>query len=770
MTTRKYDPDYTQRGPQPVSGEIILKTPDEIGTEIEQTGWKKYLMPIMAGVMVIMIGGMVYFAFAGGARNFQPQQMMFPLMFIMMGITVFAAKSGEGSKSIPEINTDRKVFLKYLTETRERVAKSAAQQVAFWSFHAPHPADLTGLISKKRQWSRQAGTTNSNEHQQQNKPVDYRDDLFLVTRVCTGTVPADDQLLRAEGEDGELAGPEAGPKPYLEPVQYMWLVKFLRTHGLIENCPKVISVKAHPTISVGGDTEGAKGLLRAMICHLALFHGPDVLQIRVLTDDPDDPDWAWLKWLPHVQHPTAKGKNGAQRWISPANDENIKDLMANGPHVRDNAPSGPYTVVLNLSGSTTYPREGRSGVTYITLGMARADYQMSVKRNGELHAASNAPGSTRTWDLLGNADSMSRAEASIFASRLAGWSITGEQLPTSKVVTEKPDTGFLAMIGAKTPDEVTHTRWREFPDNDRDRLRFKIGHTRPGGEVLHLDIKEGAEFGMGPHGIMIGTTGSGKSETLATLLLSGMADHTPEQLNYILCDFKGGVSFVGMENDPRVLAIITNMEKERDLLKRFKVVVRGEVHRREGILQAAGVSKFADYEEARQAGANLPPMPALFIVIDEFAELMDKYPDFLEMFNQIVTVGRALRIHLLLATQTLAKIATQWSKLEGNMSYRICLRTQSPSESNQVIGTREAYHLPPSGDEGAGYLKVGGEPPIYFKAAYTGGKWVDVAEKPTTTTEPTTDGQPQQTDDKPAKKTAADLVTAFTASSSREPA
>ncbi|WP_165736523.1 hypothetical protein, partial [Mycobacteroides abscessus] len=69
--------------------------------------------------------------------------------------------------------------------------------------------------------------------------------------------------------------------------------------------------------------------------------------------------------------------------------------------MRDNAPSGPYTVVLNLSGSTTYPREGRSGVTYITLGMARADYQMSVKRNGELHAASNAPGSTRTWDLLG---------------------------------------------------------------------------------------------------------------------------------------------------------------------------------------------------------------------------------------------------------------------------------------------------------------------------------------------------------------------------------
>ena len=97
-----------------------------------------------------------------------------------------------------------------------------------------------------------------------------------------------------------------------------------------------------------------------MLCHLALFHDPEALQIRVLTDNPDDPDWEWLKWLPHLHHNTAKGLNGPQRWISPNNVENIKDLLANGPHVRDAAPTGTYTVVLNLSGTTTYPTEGKA--------------------------------------------------------------------------------------------------------------------------------------------------------------------------------------------------------------------------------------------------------------------------------------------------------------------------------------------------------------------------------------------------------------------------
>lgn len=763
MTTRKFDPNYSHRGPKPVSGEATIATPEEIGEEIEQHGLQRYLLPVMAAVMVMMVLGMLYFSLSGGAKNFQPQTLMFPLMFVMMGLSVFAARIGSNSKSVPELTAERKRYLRYLTELRERVARSAARQVEFWSYHAPHPDDLSGLVGKRRQWSRQAITAaDTSEPQQQNKTRDYRDDLFLVTRVCTGTVPADDKLLR-EGEEGQLAGPDAGPKPYLEPVQYMWLVKFLRTHGLIENCPKVISVKDHPTIAIGGDPTRAAGLLRAMLCHLTLFHDPEALQIRVLVDDPDDPDWEWLKWLPHLHHGTAKGLNGPQRWISPNNVENIKDLLANGPHVRDSAPSGPYTVVLNLSGTTTYPTEGKAGVTYITLGATRAEYQLSVDSKGTLRHVSRAPGTSRTWEVLGTADSMSANAATIFASRLAGWSITGEQLPTAKAVAEKPDTGFLAMIGATTPDEVTPARWREFPDDDRNRLRFKLGHVRPTGEVQVLDIKEGSEFGMGPHGIIIGTTGSGKSETLATLLLSGMADHEPSQLNYILCDFKGGVSFIGMEDDPRVLAIITNMEKERDLLTRFRVVMRGEVHRREILLKEAKVSSFADYERARQNGANLPPMPALFVVIDEFAEMMNKYPDFIHIFDEIVSVGRALRIHLLLATQTIAKISNQWSKLEGNMSYRICLRTATASESQQVIGTREAYYIKQSGEEGVGYLKIGSEAPISFKAAYTGGPW-----KPPVPGDRHIDAEPTSAPT-PAKKPGP-AVSMFTADSSRTPA
>lgn len=773
MTTRRFDPNYTSSGPDPVSGEITVTGPEEIGEEVEQQGLQRYLMPVMAGVMVLMVVLMLTLSFSGGAKAFQPQTLMWPLMFVMMGATVLAARAGANSKSIPDINGERKTFLRYLTKLRERVATSAAQQIAFWSYHAPNPEDLCGaVVGKRRQWSRQpaASTSNSGEPQQQNKPADYRNDLFSVARVCTGTVPADDKLLQPEGEDGELVGPDAAPQPYLEPVQHMWMIKFLRTHALIENCPKVISVKAHPTISVGGAPERAAGLLRAMICHLAAFHGPDVLQFRVLTDNPEDPDWQWLKWLPHLHHPSALGQNGPQRWISPNNDENIKDLMGRGPHVRDSAPAGPYQVVINLDGKTTYPREGRAGVTYITLGMARSEYQLSVDSEGDLHHVSRAPGAKPVWELLGSADNMSVQTATTFARRLAGWSITGEQLPTTKAVVEKADTSWRAMIGVNDIREITPARWHPYADSDRDRLRFKLGHVRPTGELLSLDIKEGAEFGMGPHGIMIGTTGSGKSETLATLLLSAMADHHPDQLNLILCDFKGGVSFVGMENEPHVVAIITNLEKERDLVARFKVTLRGEIHRREEILREANeqvgdefnIVNFTDYEKAREAGYDLPPVPALFICVDEFAELMVHHPEFNEIFDMVVSVGRALRMHLLLATQTIQKIATQWQKLKGNMNYQICLRTQSAHESTEVIGTREAYYLPPKGDEGAGYLKVGGDAPIYFKAAYTGGVDSGPAPKPdpgAESADPTSPKKPSE----PKKR----MVSIFTATSSR---
>ena len=164
----------------------------------------------------------------------------------------------------------------------------------------------------------------------------------------------------------------------------MWVTKFLRTHGLIHDCPKLLQLRTFPTIAIGGDPDGAAGLLTAMICHLAVFHPPDLLQIRVLTDNPEDPNWAWLKWLPHVQHQTDTDAAGPTRLVFTRPD-GLSDLTARGPHTPDATPSGPYVVVIDLDRRQgRFPgRRSGPGSPCMTLGNHRGSaYRIRVDADG----------------------------------------------------------------------------------------------------------------------------------------------------------------------------------------------------------------------------------------------------------------------------------------------------------------------------------------------------------------------------------------------------
>ncbi|OZB80302.1 type VII secretion protein EccCb, partial [Microbacterium sp. 13-71-7] len=256
------------------------------------------------------------------------------------------------------------------------------------------------------------------------------------------------------------------------------------------------------------------------------------------------------------------------------------------------------------------------------------------------------------------------------------------------------------------------------PRLERDRLRVPIGQAEDGSPLI-LDIKESAQQGMGPHGLIIGATGSGKSEVLRTLVLALTLTHSPEQLNFVLVDFKGGATFAGMAGMPHVSAIITNLGSELSLVDRFQDALQGEVVRRQELLRAAGnFANVADYEKARRGGrTDLEPLPALLIVADEFSELLAAKPEFVESFVNIGRVGRSLQVHLLLASQRLEE-----GKLRGldtYLSYRIGLRTFSASESRAVLGVPDAYHLPP--EPGIGFLKSDTETMTQFRAAYVSG-------------------------------------------------
>ncbi|WP_420099759.1 FtsK/SpoIIIE domain-containing protein [Corynebacterium sp.] len=227
---------------------------------------------------------------------------------------------------------------------------------------------------------------------------------------------------------------------------------------------------------------------------------------------------------------------------------------------------------------------------------------------------------------------------------------------------------------------------------------------------VYLDIRESAQGGIGPHGLCIGATGSGKSELLRAVVTSFAHQHPPEELNFVLIDFKGGAAFAGMERLPHTSAVITNLSDEAVLVDRMQDSLLGELHRRQERLHAAGLATAAEYNR-RYPGT----MPALFVIVDEFSELLHARPEFAEVFAAIGRLGRSLQIHLLLASQRLEE--GRLRGLESHLSYRIALRTFSASESRQLIGSTAAYELPST--PGAAMLSSTGQ--VRFQAAYVSG-------------------------------------------------
>ncbi len=262
-------------------------------------------------------------------------------------------------------------------------------------------------------------------------------------------------------------------------------------------------------------------------------------------------------------------------------------------------------------------------------------------------------------------------------------------------------------------------QWDSLPPGRRraDSLRVPIGRSADG-DVLELDLKQAAEGGMGPHGVLVGATGSGKSELLRSLVGGLAARHAPEELAFVLVDYKGGAAFAELSRLPHVAGLITNLQRDLSLVDRMHSALIGEQERRQTMLREAGnLDDIVAYQARRDADPSIPPMPDLLVIVDEFAELLAARPEFIDLFVGLGRVGRSLGIHLLLSSQRLDE--GRLRGLESHLRYRLCLRTYSATESKLVLGTPDAYLLPSL--PGLGYLKVDTEIYVQFRAALASG-------------------------------------------------
>jgi DNA segregation ATPase FtsK/SpoIIIE, S-DNA-T family len=336
--------------------------------------------------------------------------------------------------------------------------------------------------------------------------------------------------------------------------------------------------------------------------------------------------------------------------------------------------------------------EGVAGVTVVDLSAslgtltARRGMRLAIE-NGTI-GAHGAAG----LEPFGAPDSLTPRQAEALARVLSPL-----RLGVAESVSEDEPllgtTGLLGLLGLpEDPQAFDVTQaWRARPIGDRLRVPIGLGEF---GQLVELDIKEAAHGGMGPHGLCVGATGSGKSEFLRTLVLGLIATHSSAVLNLVLVDFKGGATFRGIQPAPHVAAMITNLADDLAQVTRMHDALAGELNRRQELLRAKGknFANVADYERAREAGADLTALPALFIVIDEFSELLAQRPELIDLFVAIGRLGRSLQMHLLLASQRLEE--GKLRGLESHLSYRIGLKTFSAGESRAVLGVPAPTNCP----------------------------------------------------------------------------
>ncbi|MGN0317022.1 MAG: type VII secretion protein EssC [Lachnospira sp.] len=222
---------------------------------------------------------------------------------------------------------------------------------------------------------------------------------------------------------------------------------------------------------------------------------------------------------------------------------------------------------------------------------------------------------------------------------------------------------------------------------------------KSGNEIVYLNISDKGN-GHGPHGLVAGTTGSGKSEILQTYILSLATLFHPNDVGFVIIDFKGGGMANQFENLPHLIGTITNIDGRE--IDRSLLSIKAELVKRQEMLSDAGVNHINDYIKLFKAGKVEKPMPHLIMIVDEFAELKQEYPDFMKELISAARIGRTLGVHLILATQKPAGVVD--AQIWSNSKFKLCLKVQTKEDSNEVLKSPLAAEIV---EPGRAYFQVG---------------------------------------------------------------
>ncbi|WP_229521540.1 type VII secretion protein EssC [Paenibacillus monticola] len=669
--TPRIKPNYPE-------GELILEDPARPSGK-PTFSWLTILIPPI-GMLVIAI----FMSTLTRSYTMLISTMSMTLLTVMVSILNYTSSV----KKHHELNKKlEKKYLNYLFQVRNDLQSAASTQREAYTYIHPSILSCLEIVRNrsKQLWERTA-----------------IEDDFLNIRLGIGIQPI--ALLptfsaKAKAIDDENLLEEIASKICEE----MYFVK---------DIPVYIPLRNVNTLGIFGKRQEVRDFINATMVHLTTHHGYDDVRVICVMPPEELKHWEWLKWLPHSWNKDRSLRCLAtnsyeaskladellpelrKREESSKNSYGLQSLhtphyifLVFAPELWENTDMMKYLLSNNLgSGITSVFMSEKIDVALPlncqvileikdSQGMVRKDINHQLGHLADYFAA----------------DSLDEIHSEFFARSIAPLRIKEGQ--NNSYI--PPMVTFLESFDVQSIDELSVlARWSKNQANRTLSIPLGLG---AGGKLLLFDMHEKS---YGPHGLVAGTTGSGKSELLQSLLLGLAVDYHPHEVAFVLIDYKGGGMANAFQGLPHLVGTITNLGGNQ--INRALASIKSELLRRQRLFSEAGVTSIDNYIVLYRNKEAKLPLPHLIIVVDEFAELKSDQPEFMKELVSAARVGRSLGIHLILATQKPSGVVDD--QIWSNSRFKLCLKVQTPSDSQEMLKRHEAAEIK---EKGRGFLQVG---------------------------------------------------------------
>jgi type VII secretion EssC-like protein len=502
-------------------------------------------------------------------------------------------------------------------------------------------------------------------------------------------------------------------------------------------------VACHAIGIAGQESARVRDTVRAMLVQLAAFHAPTDSRIYVVGAPDAKSSWDWARWLPHCNTSRNESSTGdqlrfEQRKVRRLWDELQSELERRALRLADDGGGDVTIPFLLVVVDALTAKPGESPVKEVE---AEAAVSLLLQRGPELGAAiiflvpdrSHVPSECKSvieiesveetlafrYAEVGVNTTRYDGAADVVDARIAEEDFARRLAPMAVRTTYGADLALaISLLELNSVDTVDKLpildNWRESRKPEKaDWLSVAVG-LLAGNKTRELTF---SADGDGVHGLAAGTTGSGKSELLLSIIVGLAIRYDPSIVNFVLVDYKGGAAFEPFRTLPHCVDIVTNLQGMAGA--RTFIALRAELNRRSKILADANVKHIVHYR-SRNLHMTKEPFPHLFVIIDEFAEMIKEMPEFKAQLDSIARLGRALGVHLILATQRPSGVVSD--QIRANMKFRICLRVETPEDSRELLRRSDAAFLPPN-IPGRAYLQVGNENVELMQVARAGGPY-----------------------------------------------